>query len=112
MFLYLYEKETGNYYDSVSGNDSFDSFTTHYNEDLKSKLSSIYVDEMPLNVNEYKVVAGSLVKKTEEELEETRKEGKILTEEERELLKLIPSFTEQIEAEMTVTIINILMEVL
>lgn len=112
MFLYLYEKETGNYYSSVSGEDSFDTFTTHYSEDLKNKLSSIYVDEMPSNVNEYKVVAGSLIKKTEEEMKETREEGKILTSEERELLKLVPSFREQIEAEMTIAVLNILMEVL
>ena len=79
-------------------------------------VSTLVLEDYPINVFNYKVVGGSLVKLTNTEIDEIREYSRILDEDERlinsGLDKLKPSSGEIKKAETTIEILSLLSEVL
>lgn len=87
-------------------------YFTHYPEEFKNSLDEIQLEELPDDLENYMVKNKELVKLSDEEIAETRQFGKILTEEERLLNKLKPSYEEIKKAEQTIEILTLIKEVM
>ncbi len=75
-------------------------------------MASLTIDKVPNRIADYYVKNGELVKYSEQEIEEKRQYGRILTDEERQLNKLKPSYEEVKKAENTIEILTLLQEVM
>lgn len=84
----------------------------HYDEEFKSNLNSLVVDDIPNDLHNYKIINDVLIRLTEQEIREMQSYNKILTEEERQLNKLKPSYEEIKKAEQTIEILTLIKEVM
>lgn len=113
MILYLF-KESGEYAYYIS---YFDDYTLEeYQEFYKGY--KLYVDEQIDNIEEYRLVDGKLERMSDNELQEMRAYGHILSyeerqtvEEEKQLAKLRPSAEEVARAENQLMMLDMLEEI-
>lgn len=106
--MIVYDKRTG-LIDAIAPNLDY---AHHYPRDYKDNLEGLELEEYPKDIFNYRVENGKLTKLTKQEIEEKRKYGRILSDEERLLNKLKPSFSEVQKAENTIEILTLLQEVM
>lgn len=112
MYMLIYESGNGNVLAKVSGNQTLEGYCFHFPITMKQQLSSIYIDDIPEDYKNYRVINNELVKMTEQETQELKQYGRILTEEERQLQKLKPTQDEVAKAENTIEILTLIQEVI
>lgn len=112
VYMLIYEKENGHILAKVSGDQKLESYCSEFPSEQLKKLSSIYIDNPPDNHKDYKIINGELIQMSDEEIKEIRQYGRILTEEEKQLQKLKPSYKEVQKAENTIEILTLLQEVM
>lgn len=108
----IYNKETGEIFSAISEGQDYKRYYRDWGKDFVNGLESLKVDNVPMNLGDYYVKDGQLVKHTEQEIEEKRLYGRILTEEERLLNKLKPTPKEVQKAENTIEILTLIQEVM
>ena len=79
---------------------------------INNKIGTLIAPKRIRKISNYRVIDGKLVRYTEQELEEKRQYGRILTEEERLLEGLKPSPEEVRKAEQTIEILTLIQEVI
>ena len=84
---------------------------SHYPQEFKDNLAWLNISKPSLPLAYYKVENGSLIRRTDKEIDEIKKYKRILTEEERLNMLLTPSRTEITKAKNTIEILSILQEV-
>lgn len=108
----VYFKDTG-LVDRLIGIDhEIDVCFYHFPLKYKENLDYIIVENLPQDIENYKVIDGELVRLSKQEIKDLRLYGRILTEEERQLQKLKPSPEEVKKAEQTIEILTLIQEVI
>ena len=111
--MIIYDITSGDIVAIVPNDQTIETFFFHYPQEYKDKLKALYTDiENPLLSNEFRVINGIITRKPEQEIQEVRTYGKVLTEEERVTEMLRPSYAEVQKAENTIEILELLQEVL
>ena len=110
--MIVYNKKNGNIIANIPDSQNIDICFKYYPDEFKKKLASLFVNNPPRDLNNYKVINNELIKMSEQEILEIRQYGKILTEEERLLNKLKPSPEEVKKAEQTIEILTLIQEVI
>ena len=87
----------------------FQSYPQHIIDNLR--VLQITKSEIPSNINTIKVINNNLVKMSILEIDEIQQFGKILTDSERLLNKLKPSYEEVQKAQNTIEILTLIQEV-
>ena len=77
--MIAYDKRTG-FIDAIIPNLNY---AFHYPEEFKKNLATLELKEYPIDIFNYRVVDGKLVRMSDIEIEEKRMYGRFLTEEER-----------------------------
>lgn len=83
-----------------------------FNDVKNNEIGTLLTPSKIRRISNYRVINGELVKLSDQEIMEQRLYGKILSEEERELLKLQPTPEEIQKAEQTIEILTLIQEVL
>lgn len=112
MINVIYERDTGRIVAATSSNQDYKIYFEEWGQDFIDSLASLTIDKVPNRIADYYVKNGELVKYSEQEIEEKRQYGRILTDEERQLNKLKPSYEEVKKAENTIEILTLLQEVM
>lgn len=81
-------------------------------EDFKKNMETLNIENFPSDLENYKIIEGELVKRPEYEIFELQLYRRILTEEERLLERLKPSYEKIQKAKNTIEILTLLQEVL
>lgn len=110
--MIVYKRDTGDILRVLPKELDIQTFYYHFPQEFKDNLATLDIDNYPRPLWQYKVVDNKLVKRSDEEIQELRKYGKVLTEEERLLNKLKPSSKEVREAEQTIKILTLIQEVI
>lgn len=84
----------------------------NYPDEFKKSLEKLYIEDFPEDLENYKIVEEELVRRSDIELIEIQMYGRVLTEEERILNTLKPSYAELKKAENTIELLSVLQEVL
>ncbi len=111
---YLYRKDNkeiiGIYSDNVDVIGGLDEL----NNITKNNLDCIQIDIKISDYNYYKVdlINKQLIKRPQQEIDEIQQYGKILTDSERTLNKLKPSYEEVQKAQNTIEILTLIQEVM
>ena len=108
----IFNKHTGEIYRAISKEQKIETLYFFYDSEFVKKLDEVIIDNIPLDLENYYIKDGQLVKHTEQEIEEKRLYGRILTEEERLLNKLKPTPKEVQKAENTIEILTLIQEVI
>ena len=112
MKLLLYNNITNKVIGYTNGDQTIEGYLEAASEDEKSYTSGVYLESIPIDYYNYKIINGELVRLSKQEIEELRLYGRILTEEERQLQKLKPSPEEVKKAEQTIEILTLIQEVM
>ncbi len=113
-FNIVYNKVTGVIDRAISGDQDFKIFLSHFPKEYVDELESLPYDGMlprPLGNYYVDVFTKEIKRYSEEIIKEKEKYGKILTEEERLNIQLMPSQEEIQKAETTIEILSLLQEV-
>lgn len=110
----VYNKNTGKIISAISVDQEPSTYYQYFNEDFKKNLDWFKLEKVPYPLEDYYVDLNTkeLKKHSQEEIEEKSIYGKILTEEERQLNKLKPSYGEVKKAENTIEILSLIQEVM
>lgn len=108
----VYDKLTGNIISAISDDQDHLRYYRDWSEEFKDNLAWINVKTIPNPLGSYYIKDGELIEYSEQEKEEKRIHGRVLTEEERLLEKLKPSYEEIREAEETIKILTLIQEVI
>lgn len=108
----IYNKTNGEIVILTSKKQNINILLKKYPKEFRSNLTSIYLDNVPMDLENYIIVNDRFTKRTKEEILEIQQYGKILTEEERLLNKLKPSYEEIKKAENTIEILTLMQEVI
>lgn len=103
--MLVYSVETGRVMAKVPSGTPFHSL---YNEEL----ASLEIDNVPSDWYNYKVIGTELVKLSPDEIIEIKQHGKLLSSDERVLMRLIPPSVEVKKAERAIETLLLLQEVL
>lgn len=109
--MIVYDKNTGDVIRSMPDDQDILTFFFHYPQEFKDNLASIMIENVPRDLKNYRVINAELIQKSNEEILEIKKYGKILTEEERLNIQLMPSQQEVQKAQTTMEILSLLQEV-
>ena len=112
MYKIIYNKVNGSIVAIIPLEQPLEAFVYHYPKETKNKLDFIVANIEIYDLENYKVVSENLVRKTDQEIQETEQYGKTLTKEERLLNKLKPSYEEVKKAENTIEILTLIQEVI
>lgn len=112
MEMVIFDKRHLNTKGVTDENQTLESYCSNFSKDDLALLDSIYLENVPQNYRDYKVVNEKLVKMNNVELNEVRKYNKILTNSERRLESLKPTLKEKEKADNTIEILTLLQEVL
>ncbi len=111
--MIVYKKSTGEIIANLPNDQDYKRFFCHCSKEFIDILDVLDVNiNINTNLDEYKVVENQVVKRDKIELNELRKYGKTLTEEERQLEKLKPTQEEVRKAEQTIEILTLIQEVI
>ncbi len=108
---YIFNKQSKNVVAKLSDNIDVPSFLYHASKETKANLDYVFHDIDISDYKNYMVIGKELIKRSEQEIKELRRYGKILTEEERVNVLLSPSSKEIAKAENTIEILSTLQEV-
>lgn len=108
----IYEIDTGRILSSVADLQTIEGIYFHYPQSFKDNLDFIETEEHILDLRSYRVADNILVKIPDDEILDIQMYGRVLSEEERFLLLLKPSYEETQKAEHTIEILTILQEVM
>lgn len=108
----VYFKDTGLVDRLIGIDQEIENYFYHFSQNYKDNLGYIIVENLPTDIENYKVIDGELVRLSKQEIKDLRLYGKILTEEERQLQKLKPSLEEVTKAENTIEILSLIQEVI
>ena len=108
----IYHKGNGLIECAISEKQDYKVYFENFPEEFINNLGVIKAKNVPVNLKEYKVNNGKLVKMTDNEIQEINTYGRILTEEERLLNKLKPTPKEVQKAENTIEILTLIQEVI
>jgi len=113
--LIVYNKQTGEIIAKTEVYQDVNVSFKDYPKEYRDNLDSIIVDNPPVNLRYYAVIDGKLVRLNDTEIQEIKRYGRILTEEERlerRLLEsLVPSQEEIEQAKLMIKLLPILKEV-
>ena len=105
----IYNTLNGEIMGVLSKNQNAQMFFSDYKN--KNYFVELKCDNIPCNFSDYKVIKNTLVKRSEQELEELRRYHRVLTDSERLLNKLKPSHEEIQKAQNTIEILTLIQEV-
>lgn len=112
MINVIYERDTGRIIAAISSDQDYKIYFKEWGQDFIDNLASLTIDKVPNKIAYYYVKNDELVKYSEQEIEEKRQYGRILTDEERQLNKLKPTLDEIRKAENTIEILTLIQEVI
>ncbi len=112
---FIYCKSNGKIVAILDETQDYLVYFRHFPQNFIDDLKSIFVE----NINDidiralqyYKIINNELIKRSQQEIDEIQQYGKILTDSERTLNKLIPSHEEVQKAQNTIEILTLIQEV-
>lgn len=110
--MILYRKDDNSIFGQIPDDQNIETFLHYLPEDFISNIGVVHDYLNPKELYNYKVIDGNLVKMSNLEISEISEFGKVLTEEERLLNALKPSYEDVKNAEQTIEILSLLQEVL
>lgn len=108
----IFNKHTGETYRGISKDQKQETLYVHYDDEFKSRLDEVIIDNIPNDLENYYVKDYQLKRYSDEEIHEKQEYGKVLTDEERLLEKIKPFYDEIKKAETTIEILSAMQEVL
>lgn len=111
MFI-AYNELTGEILDLVGEGQDFETYFHYYPSDVKKNIASLLHNNPPIDFYNFKVVDGVLVRRSNLEISELLKFGRVLADDDRKLNMLRPDISEVKKAKQTIEILTLLQEVM
>jgi len=112
MYKIIYNKTTNNIIESIGVDQSIDVYYSLYSDEFKNDIDELITPNRLKNLDDYKIIDGEIIKKTDDEIKHTSFYKKEFNNEELLLMKLQPTYSEVRTAKNTIDILSVLLEVL
>ena len=112
MWYYLYDTNTKIVMSRVTENIDIYKYMDFLDDAIKGNTGYVLLNENMSHYRNCKIIDEKLVEMSNREIQELQQHGKILTEVERMIVSLKPSYKEVEKAEQTIDILTLLQEVL
>jgi len=108
----FYNIKTKRIFNIVPDIQTMESYYFHHGKEFLKNMREIYLNIIPSDWQNYKVIDNELIRMTKQEIQEIKQYGRLLSEEERLLNQLKPSSEEIQKAQNTIEILTLIQEVM